>query len=95
MTLPWRTSQWASPFATYSSRKTRQYGRGGGLRLTIPRKRSECRTKPFDRTIYHTRNRVERLINHLKQFRRLAARYEKRAENHRAMWMIAATLLWL
>ena len=56
---------------------------------------NECRTGPFDRTIYHTRNRVERLINRLKQFRRLATRYEKCAENHQAMWMIAATLLWL
>jgi transposase len=38
---------------------------------------------------------VERLINHCKQFRRLATRYEKRAENYRAMWVIAAILLWL
>ena len=38
---------------------------------------------------------VERLINRLKQFRRLATRYEKRAENYRPMWVIAATLLWL
>ena len=27
--------------------------------------------------------------------RRLATRYEKRAENYRTMWLIAATLLWL
>jgi hypothetical protein len=25
----------------------------------------------------------------------LATRYEKRAENYRAMWLIAASLLWL
>ena len=50
---------------------------------------------PFDRAVYRTRNRVERLINRLKQFRRLATRYEKRAENYLAMWIIAATLLWL
>ena len=35
------------------------------------------------------------MINRLKQFRRLATRYEKRAENYRAMWIIAAILLWL
>jgi transposase len=35
------------------------------------------------------------LINRLKQHRRLATRYEKCAENYRAMWLIAATLLWL
>jgi transposase len=31
----------------------------------------------------------------MKHFRRLATRYEKRAANYRAMWLIAATLLWL
>jgi len=31
----------------------------------------------------------------MKQYRRLATRYEKRAENYRAMWVIAATILWL
>jgi transposase len=65
------------------------------MRITIPRKSNEQRTGPFDRAIYRLRNRVERLINRLKQFRRLATRYEKRAENYRTMWLIAATLLWL
>jgi transposase len=56
---------------------------------------NECRKGPFDREVYKQRNLVERLINRLKQFRRLATRYEKRAANYRAMWIIAATLLWL
>ena len=55
----------------------------------------DCTKSTFDKAIYRLRNRVERLINRLKQFRRLATRYEKRAENYRAMWLIAATLLWL
>jgi transposase len=79
----------------YSSRKIREYARRHGLRIIIPRKRNESRTGPFDRDIYRTRNRIERLINRLKQFRRLATRYEKRAENYRTMWIIAATFLWL
>ena len=41
------------------------------------------------------RNRIERLINRLKQFRRVATRYEKRADNYLAMLMIAAILIWL
>ncbi|HEX8600052.1 MAG TPA: IS5/IS1182 family transposase, partial [Chloroflexia bacterium] len=40
-------------------------------------------------------NRVERLINRLKQYRRIATRYEKRAANYKAFLLIAATLLWL
>jgi transposase len=57
--------------------------------------RGDHRTGPFDRAIYRTRNLVERLINRLKQFRRLATRYEKRGENYRAMWIVASALLWL
>jgi transposase len=79
----------------YSSGKIRQYLRRHGIRITIPRKQNENRTGPLDRTIYRLRERVERLINRLKQHRRLATRYEKCAVNYHAMWLIAATLLWL
>ena len=41
------------------------------------------------------RNRVERLINRLKQYRRIATRYEKYAVNYLAMLMIGAIRLWL
>ncbi len=38
---------------------------------------------------------VERMINRLKQFRRVATRYEKRATYYAAMVTLAAILLWL
>jgi transposase len=38
---------------------------------------------------------VERLINRLKQHRRIATRYEKRAAHYLAMLTVAAFLLWL
>ena len=79
----------------YSSGAIRRYARRHGIGVTIPRKRNERRRGPFDRAAYRARNRVERLIGRCKQFRRLATRYEKRAENYRAMWVIAAILLWL
>ncbi|NEO02832.1 MAG: transposase, partial [Moorea sp. SIO3I7] len=41
------------------------------------------------------RNRIERLINRLKQNRRIATRYEKYAVNYLAMLTIASILLWL
>jgi len=79
----------------YSSRPIRQYCRRRGILITIPRRTDECRKSPFDRAIYRTRNLIERLVNRLKHFRRLATRYEKHAANYRAMWVIAASLLWL
>ena len=79
----------------YSSRQIRAYLRRCGSRITIPRKTNAGRTGPFERAIYRERNRIERLINRFKQFRRLATRYEKRAANYHGMWTIAAILLWL
>ena len=79
----------------YTGRVRRAYCRRRGLRYTIPRRRDERRTGPFDRAAYRLRNRVERLLNRAKQFRSLATRYEKRGESYRALWVIAMTILWL
>jgi len=79
----------------YSSRKYRNYLRRRGIRLTIPRKQNEKHTGPFDRELYRQRNQVERLINRLKQFRRVATRYDKRADSYAAMLTIAMILVWL
>jgi transposase len=79
----------------YSSKASRAYLRRKGIRYTIPRRSNETRTGPFDKALYRERNRVERLINRLKQNRRIATRYEKRADNYRAFLTIAAILLWL
>jgi transposase len=79
----------------YSSRAIRRYLRRHGIRGTIPHKANESRRGPFSRVLYRERNRVERLINRLKQRRRVATRYEKRAVNYLAMVTIAALLLWL
>jgi transposase len=79
----------------YSSRAIRRYLRRHGIGLTIPRKRGEHRTGPFDRRLYRQRNKIERLINRLKQSRRIATRYEKRAANYLAMLYLATIILWL
>jgi len=66
-----------------------------GIRVTIPRRSNKRRRGKFDREVYRERNQVERTINRLKQYRRVATRYEKRAENYLAMLTIAAIFLWL
>ena len=79
----------------YSSGAIRRFLRRRHLGITIPRRRDEKHRGRFDRQVYRLRNRVERLINRLKQFRRVATRYEKRAANYLAVLMIAAIRLWL
>ena len=61
----------------------------------IPAKAEHSPQPAFDRVAYRERNVVERLINRLKQYRRLTTRYEKRAANYRAIVTVAAILLWL
>lgn len=78
----------------YSSGRIRQYARQQGIRMSIPRKRNDHRPGLFDRAIDRLRNRIKRLINRCKQFRLLATRDEKRAVNYKAMWLIAATIVW-
>ena len=79
----------------FSSRALRADCRRRGIRHTIPRRRTEQRSGPFDRAVYRLRERVERLINRCKQCRSLATRYDKRGESYRALWTIAMTMLWL
>lgn len=79
----------------YSSGAIRRYLRRRGIRLPIPRKDNEKHRGQFDKAIYRTRNVVERCFNRLKQFRRIATRYEKNAENYLAMLTLASIQLWI
>jgi transposase len=79
----------------YSSRIVRRYLARRGIRAVIAHRTNELPPRPFDRERYRERNRIERLVNRLKQFRRIATRYEKLAENYLAMVTLAALVLWL
>ncbi len=79
----------------YSSPAVRRYLTGRRVGAVIPTKADEAPNPAFDRAAYRERNAVERLINRLKQWRRIATRYEKRAANYLAMVTVAAILLWL
>jgi transposase len=79
----------------YSSPTIRWYLKGRRIGAVIPTKADEGPDPAFDRQAYRERNVIERLINRLKQWRRIATRYEKRAANYHAMLTVAAILLWL
>jgi len=77
----------------YTSQAFRQYLRKKHIRYTIPHRKNEHYKGCFDKRIYRERNIVKRLINRLKQFRRIATRYEKRAANFAAMITVASIYL--
>ena len=79
----------------YSSQQIRQYLRQRGIRYTIRYRRDARHPGRVDPTLYRQRNRIERFINRIKHFRRIATRYEKRAANYRTMWLLAAIFIML
>lgn len=77
----------------YTSQAFRKYLHQKHIRCTIARRKNERRRGCFEKAHYRKRNIIERLINRLKQFRRIATRYEKRAANFSAMITIASLFL--
>ena len=61
----------------------------------IPNNPSRAKKHPFDRHLYAQRHLIECCFSRLKQFRRVATRYEKTARNYLAVVTLAATILWL
>ena len=92
--LPWRDLPVAGDQG-FSSRPVRAYLRRRGIGAVIPTRRDQRRNSRFDRAAYRQSNRVERTINRLKQFRRVATRYEKRAVHYLAVLTLASILLWV
>jgi transposase len=66
-----------------------------GVLPVIPSNPARNQPLSLDRELYRLRNRVERLVNRLKQFRAVATRYEKTAESYLALVHLAASRLWL
>jgi len=85
---------WSATRGTAEARSAAIRG-GRGIGAVIPTKKNERRSPRFDGVAYRERTVVERTINRLKQFRRSATRYEKRAVNYLGMLTLGAIFLWL
>jgi transposase len=66
-----------------------------GIEPVIPPRSNRNEQINYDRSAYKRRNLIERCVNRLKQFRRIATRYEKTARAYLSMLCIAATKLWI
>ena len=61
-----------------------------GVLPVTPANPARTEPAPLDRELYRLRNRVERLVGRLKQFRAVATRYDKTAESFLAFVHLAA-----
>jgi transposase len=78
----------------YDTNKLRQQLAEQDIEAVIP---SVARRKPlipYDRLLYRLRNLIERMFGRLKDFRRVATRYDKLARNFLAGIVVAAILTW-
>jgi transposase len=81
--------------AAYDSDRLRQMIAAKGAKAVIPNNPSRARKYPLDKQLYAQRHLIECCFSKLKQFRRVATRYEKTARNYLAVVTIAAIVLWL
>ena len=63
--------------------------------IVIPNNPSRALKHPLDKDLYAQRYLVECCFSKLKQFRRVATRFEKTARNYRAVITLAAIVLWM
>jgi transposase len=61
----------------------------------IPPRPQRKEQRSYDRELYKERNLVERFFNRIKQFRRIATRYEKLTRNYFSMLNLACAYIWL
>ena len=66
-----------------------------GAEVVIPSKSNRKNPRNFDKVLYRERNLIERMFNKIKNFRRVATRYDKTAAAYLAFVLVAGICLWL
>lgn len=66
-----------------------------GIEVVIPPRSNRVDPREYDKHLYRLRSLVECLINQLKQLRRVATRYEKRASSFLGMVLLGAIMITL
>ncbi len=78
----------------YDSQALREWLAGRGTRAVIPPRRNRKIQYDYDKAIYKQRNIVERLFCRIKDWRRIATRFDRNIKNFMAAIAIAATVIW-
>ena len=78
----------------YDSDRLRLFLIERGTQPVIPNNPTRKHHQPFDREAYKLRNLIERMFCRLKDWRRIATRYDKLATNFAATVMLAAVVIW-
>jgi len=66
-----------------------------GAEAVIPPRSNRLTQRSFDRHLYRARNLIERFFARIKQFRRIATRYDKLATSFLSFIHLAFAFVWL
>ena len=77
----------------YDANGLRQFLTERGTTPVIPNNPTRKRVHPFNRDAYKRRNLIERLFSRLKDWRRIATRYDKLARNYLSAIQLAAVII--
>ena len=78
----------------YDSNELRDELAAQGTKPVIPNRSNRKLLFTFNRRLYKLRWRIEAAFNRLKDFRRIATRYDKLARNYLASVCLVAALVW-
>jgi transposase len=80
----------------YDAESLRRWLKARRIKAIIPSTATRTKPYPLDRRIYRRRNQIERLFCRLKNWRRVATRYDRLAQNYlAALALIAAVTEWI
>jgi len=79
----------------YDADRVRTHIRAQGAIPNIPNRSNRKKRYRWKKALYRQRNQVERFFNKLKQFRRVATRYDKLGATFFAFIKLAAVRIWL
>ena len=78
----------------YDSAQLRQWLKDRGTKAVVPNKSNRKQPFSFDKKSYRQRHRIENAFSRLKDFRRIATRYDKLARNFLASVCLVVAIVW-
>jgi transposase len=78
----------------YDSAELRQWLGNRGTKAVVPNKSNRKQPFSFDKKSYKQRHRIENAFCRLKDFRRIATRYDRLARNFLASVCLVAAIVW-
>ena len=78
----------------YDAKSLRQELAQRRIKAVIPPNPTRKHPHRYDKNAYKGRNVIERMFCRLKDFRRIATRYDKRADIYLSAILLAAALIW-